>query len=117
MKGMAMSADGIRGGDILFDDREVSSRSLRATRRPGVLTIDRSRRGGNNAVMQAIDLIHEIDADAQAVIESAMTGKPLDAMVRRRIREQSERATAAMREKYGTVEIAVDLVRQTREGA
>jgi hypothetical protein len=54
-------------------------------------------------------------ADAEAVIEHAMTGKPLDPVVGRRIREQSERATEALRRKYGTLNVAVDLIRETRE--
>ena len=35
----------------------------------------------------------QIEADAQAVIEHAMTGQPLDPEVYRRVRERSERAT------------------------
>ena len=57
----------------------------------------------------------EADADARAIIEHVMTGKPLDPEVYRRVREQSERATEAMRRRVGTVEIAVDLIRQGRD--
>lgn len=54
-------------------------------------------------------------ADAQAVIEHAMTGKPLDPEIARRVRERSERATEALRRKYGTLSIAVDLIREVRD--
>jgi hypothetical protein len=54
-------------------------------------------------------------ADAQAVIEHAMTGKPLDPESARRVRERSERATEALRRKYGTLNIAVDLIREVRD--
>ena len=54
-------------------------------------------------------------ADAQAVIEHALTGKPLDPEVARRIRLRSERATDQLRQKFGTLNIAVDLIRQVRD--
>ena len=55
------------------------------------------------------------EADAQAVIEHAMTGQPLDLEVARRIRERSERATEELRKKHGTLNVAVDLIRETRD--
>ena len=54
-------------------------------------------------------------ADAQAVIDHAMTGKPLDPEVARRVRERSERATETLRRKYGTLNIGVDLIREVRD--
>jgi predicted house-cleaning NTP pyrophosphatase (Maf/HAM1 superfamily) len=54
-------------------------------------------------------------ADAEAVIEHAITGKPLDPDVARRVREQSERATEELRRSYVTVNVAVGLIRETRE--
>lgn len=54
-------------------------------------------------------------ADAQAVIEHAMTGKPLDAEIARRVRARSERATETLRQRYGTLDIAVDLIREVRD--
>jgi len=53
-------------------------------------------------------------ADAQAVIEHAMTGKPLDPEIGRRVRERSERATERLRKQFGTLNIAVDLIREVR---
>jgi acyl-coenzyme A synthetase/AMP-(fatty) acid ligase len=43
-------------------------------------------------------------ADAQSVIEHAMTGKPLDPEIARRVRERSERATERLRQKYWNTE-------------
>jgi len=55
------------------------------------------------------------DADARAVIEHAMTGKPLDPEIAHRIRARSERATESPRQRHGTLNIAVDLVREARD--
>jgi hypothetical protein len=60
-------------------------------------------------------LIPDEAADAQAVIEHAMAGKPLDPDIARRVRERSERATEVLRRKYGTLNIAVDLIREVRD--
>jgi hypothetical protein len=60
-------------------------------------------------------LTSDESADAQAVIEHAMTGKPLDPEIASRVRECSERATEALRRKYGTLNIAVDLIREIRD--
>jgi hypothetical protein len=57
----------------------------------------------------------DFDADAQAVIEHALTGKPLDPEVARRVRERSERATDELRRRYGTLNVAVDLIRESRD--
>jgi len=54
-------------------------------------------------------------ADAQAVIEHALAGKPLDPEIARRVRARSEHATEALRRKHGTLNIAVDLIREVRD--
>jgi hypothetical protein len=54
-------------------------------------------------------------ADLQAVIDSMITGKPLDPEVARRVRERSERATEELRRKYGEMNVAVDLIREGRD--
>ena len=54
-------------------------------------------------------------ADAEAVIHHALTGKPLDPEVARRVRARSGRATERLRRKVGTVDIAVDLIREIRD--
>jgi hypothetical protein len=57
----------------------------------------------------------EADADTWAIIEHVMTGKPLDPEVYRRVRARGEQVTEELRRRYGTVEIAVDLIREARE--
>ena len=42
---------------------------------------------------------------------------PLDPEVARRVRARSERATEELRRKYGTVSLAVDLIREARDEA
>src|SRR5262245_40643485 len=64
--------------------------------------------------MQEDPVISDQDADAQAVIEHAMTGKPLDPEIARRVRTRSERATGSPRRKRGTRNIAVELSRAVR---
>jgi hypothetical protein len=57
----------------------------------------------------------QVEADLQAVLDHAFYGKPLGPEVARRVRERSERATEELRRKYGTREVAVDLVREGRD--
>jgi len=57
----------------------------------------------------------QTDADLEAVIEHAMSGKPLDPEVARRVRERSERATQETFEKHGFLNVAVDLIREIRD--
>jgi hypothetical protein len=59
----------------------------------------------------------DFEADAQAVIEHVLTGKPLDPEVARRVRERSERATEELRRTHGTLDVAVDLIRAARDEA
>ena len=54
-------------------------------------------------------------ADSQAVIEHLLHGTALDPEVDRRVHERAARITDELRRKYGTLDIAVDLVRQVRE--
>jgi hypothetical protein len=71
----------------------------------------------HNAIMKIKEdpLTTEEAADAQAVIEHALTGKPLDPEIARRVRKRSESATQGLRRKYGTMNIAVDLIREVRD--
>jgi hypothetical protein len=68
-----------------------------------------------NALPFADVIPPELQADTLAVIEKLMTGKPIDPEAYRRIREQSEQATEELRRKHGVMEIAVDLIRATRD--
>lgn len=64
--------------------------------------------------MDTIENITTDDADAQAVIEHAMTGKPLDPEAARRIREKAERVTEEIYQKYGLLDIGTQLIREAR---
>jgi len=65
----------------------------------------------------SLDLLNDAmtrEADSQAVMEQVVSGKPLDPEIAARVRERSERATEEMRRKFGTVNMAVDLIHQSR---
>lgn len=55
------------------------------------------------------------EADAQAVMDRLNSGTPLDPAIAARVRARSECATEEMRRKFGTVNLAVDLLHQSRE--
>jgi hypothetical protein len=55
------------------------------------------------------------DPDLKAVIEHLISGKPLDPELERRVRERSEKATQELFEKYGYMNVAVDLIRECRD--
>ncbi len=66
----------------------------------------------------AIDLLDDPmtrETDAQAVMDQFISGKPLDPEVAARVRERSARATEAIRRKFGTVDAAVDFLREVRD--
>ena len=84
---------------------------------PMVLPIERLQMPEQNGIMNTSKalIIPDEEADALAVIEHAMIGKALDPEIVRRVRERSELATETLRRKYGTLNIAVDLIRETRD--
>jgi hypothetical protein len=53
--------------------------------------------------------------ETQAILDRIMTGKPLDPETYRRIRQRGARITGELRRKYGEMNIAVDLIRETRD--
>ena len=55
------------------------------------------------------------DAEVDAVYEHAITGKPLDPDLARRVRERSERATEELRRRVGIIDVAVELIREVRD--
>jgi hypothetical protein len=59
----------------------------------------------------------QVLADLDAVMERIRTGKSLDPESRRRIRERAERITREIRPKQGELDIAVQLIRETRDEA
>ena len=54
------------------------------------------------------------DPDTEAILER-VRGKPLDPAIYQRIREEGARITEEIRKKHGTLNIAVDLIRETRD--
>jgi hypothetical protein len=56
-----------------------------------------------------------LDVDDEALMERVLHGKPLDPVIYRRIREEGDRITEAIRREQGTIEIAVDLIREIRD--
>ena len=77
------------------------------------LAIDLQPTSSNNSCM-SIDIQHPIDADTESLLER-IAGKPLDPEVYRRIQERGNKATEEIRKKSGTIEIAVELIRETRD--
>jgi hypothetical protein len=57
----------------------------------------------------------QVQADEAAVTEHLLTGKPLDPEVYRRIRARAEQITAQLRQRYGDMNLAVDLIRDIRD--
>jgi hypothetical protein len=55
--------------------------------------------------------------ETRALLQRLATGQPLDAAAYRRIRGEAERLTEELRARHGTVEIAVELIRETRDEA
>jgi hypothetical protein len=54
----------------------------------------------------------EKTTDKDALLEHITIGKPLDPEVRRRILERGERISEQLRQMYGEMDIAVDLIRE-----
>ena len=57
----------------------------------------------------------EARADLRAVLDSLVSKKPLDPETIRRIEDRSERMTEELRERYGELNVAVDLIREVRD--
>lgn len=54
-------------------------------------------------------------ADSEAVIAHLLHKTPLDPEVGRRVHERAAKITEELRRKQGTLDVAVDLIRQVRE--
>jgi hypothetical protein len=57
----------------------------------------------------------KVIADLDAVLEHAYAGTPVEPELARRVRERSEAVQKKLREKYGELNIAVDLIREIRD--
>jgi hypothetical protein len=59
----------------------------------------------------------DIDADAKTLIEQVMAGKPVDPEVARRVHERAQQIRQEILAKHGVLDVAVELIRETREEA
>ncbi len=59
----------------------------------------------------------EITADAQAVIEQALSGQPIDPAAADRVHECAKQIRRDILAKHGVLDAAVDLIRETRDEA
>jgi hypothetical protein len=57
----------------------------------------------------------QVLADLDAVMERIATGKAIDPESSRRIRQRAEHITEEIRKKHGELDIAVQLIRETRD--
>lgn len=55
------------------------------------------------------------DRDTQAILDQMATGRPIDPEIYLWIRAEGAKITEAIRLNHGLVEIAVDLIRESRE--
>ena len=60
------------------------------------------------------ELVQITDPETEAILER-MKGKPLDAAVHARLREAAARVREDIRKKHDILNIAVDLIRETRQ--
>jgi hypothetical protein len=65
--------------------------------------------------MQTIETPRTIDPDADAIVESLVTGRPLDPAIRDRVRAEGRRLTEEIRKQHGQLDVAVDLIREGRD--
>jgi hypothetical protein len=57
----------------------------------------------------------DLQADTDALMAHLTSGQPLDPEVACRIHERAARITEEVRRKHGTLNIAVDLIREARD--
>lgn len=57
----------------------------------------------------------DVRADPDAVLKHLAAGSPVEAELARRVRQRSERMTEELRERYGEMNLAVDLIREIRD--
>ena len=65
----------------------------------------------------SMDIRQTVDTDTEAILERMVTGKPLDPEVYRQIRAEGAKITESIRQKHGILNIAVDLIRESRDEA
>ncbi|MCE9532595.1 MAG: hypothetical protein K8T89_15970 [Planctomycetes bacterium] len=71
----------------------------------------------NDALTSDLDDPILRQADAQAVMDQVITGKPLDPEIAARVRERGARVTEEIRRKFESAHIAVPILREIRDEA
>lgn len=66
-----------------------------------------------DAIMKTIDTA--TDPDMDAILEMLSTGKPLDPQIRNRLCEDGLKLVEEVRRQVGETNIAVDLIRESRD--
>jgi hypothetical protein len=56
------------------------------------------------------------EADAEAVMDHVLHGKPLAPAIAERVHARAKRVTEEIYRKFGVLDVAVDLIRETRDG-
>jgi rhamnose utilization protein RhaD (predicted bifunctional aldolase and dehydrogenase) len=57
----------------------------------------------------------DVAADNQAIMEHVITGLPLDPAIARRVQERARAIRQEILEKHGILNVAVDLIRESRD--
>jgi len=76
--------------------------------------VDSSISMSDNSPMSA-NLASDVLVDMQAVVDALATGRRVDEETYRRIRKRGESSREELRRKFGETDIAVDLIRETRD--
>ncbi len=59
----------------------------------------------------------DVQPDHDAVMAHFLSGRPLDPAVAERVRARAQRITEELRRRHGEMNIAVDLIRESRDEA
>jgi len=70
-----------------------------------------------NATDISTDIPVDIQADHAAVMQHFLNGQPLDPGIAERVRVRAQRITDELRRLHGEMNIAVDLIRESRDEA
>ena len=60
-------------------------------------------------------IYRDVAADNQAIMEHVITGLPLDPAIARRVQERARAIRQEILEKHGILNVAVDLIRESRD--
>ena len=66
-------------------------------------------------MMTTVEQFPATDPDTDAIIQLLTKGKPIPTEIRDRLRSEARRISAELREEFGEMEIAAQLIRETRD--